>query len=64
VPVTGATKIYLNLKSHKSRKVNFKLKKLPVTLPAGTYYLVAELLTPSGATSVAATTETIQVTAA
>ncbi|HEX4124621.1 MAG TPA: choice-of-anchor Q domain-containing protein [Tepidisphaeraceae bacterium] len=64
VLLTATTKIYPSFKSHKSRTVKFKLRSFPATLPAGSYYLVAELVTPTGATSVAATTVHVQITSA
>ena len=60
VLVTSLSK-KLSLKSGKGAVVNFNIKSLPSSLPNGSYHLLAEVVDPSGNSSLAATTQTIQV---
>jgi hypothetical protein len=53
-----------SLKAGKRHGFNFNIKSLPTTLGDGTYHLLAEVIDPTGATDVAATTQTIQLAAA
>ena len=53
----------LSLKSGKGAVVNFNIKSLPSSLPNGSYHLLAEVVDPSGNSSLAATTQTIQLAA-
>ena len=46
----------LSLKSGKSTMVPFHVRSLPASLPSGTYYFLADITDPTGATDVAAST--------
>jgi hypothetical protein len=54
----------VSIKSGKSRSFSFNIKALPATLADGSYHLLAEVIDPSRASSVIATTQTVQVAAA
>jgi hypothetical protein len=60
VLVTSLTK-KVSLKADKEKTFSFSIKSLPPALADGTYHLLAQVVDPSGATNVAATTQTIQV---
>lgn len=53
----------LALNTGRAATVNFTLKPLPSTLPAGIYMLVAQVIDPTGATNLIASSQTIQVVA-
>jgi hypothetical protein len=61
--ITSATK-KIFLKPNASRIFNFNLKSLATGLADGNYHLLAEVIDPSGATSVIATGQTVKVAAA
>jgi hypothetical protein len=54
----------VSLKTGQRQAINFNIRSFPPTLPDGTYHLLAEVIDPFGATSVLATTQTVQVAAA
>ncbi len=62
-PLTQMSLKNLTLKAGKNKSLNFKLSSLPATLPAGTYYLLAEVIDPNGAANVVASTKTVSVAA-
>jgi dUTPase len=51
------------LKAKKSRAMTLRLTTLPAYLPAGTYHLLAEVVDPTGATSLVASSLTLVVVA-
>jgi hypothetical protein len=53
----------LTLKGGKTHAFTFNLRSLPRTLAKGTYHLLVQVIDPTGASSLAATTQTIQLAA-
>jgi hypothetical protein len=51
----------LVLRANQHQTLLFSAKSLPGSLPAGTYYLLAEVTDPSGGVSLTATTQTVTV---
>lgn len=53
----------VSLKTGKAKSFNFTLRSFPSSLPAGTYYLLAEAVDPTGAAYTTAATQSVQVAA-
>ncbi len=63
IAVASISSKNLTLKAAGSKAFNFNLKSFPATVPAGTYYLLAEVVDPTGATNIVASTKTFSVAA-
>lgn len=59
----GSQQKNLTLKTARAKLVNLKVKSLPSTVPNGTYYLLAQVVDPTGATNLVASTQTVTVAA-
>jgi hypothetical protein len=53
----------LTLKTGQHAAITTVIRSLPASLPAGSYYILAEVTDPSGAVNIAATSATVAVTA-
>ncbi len=54
----------LSLKTGQGKPINFRVKELPASLANGVYHLLAEVISPTGASSLVASSQTIDVAAA
>jgi hypothetical protein len=59
--VYSATERNVSLKTDGHTQVNINSKPLPASLPAGTYFLIAQVTDPAGQTASVATTRTLSV---
>jgi dUTPase len=61
--LVGTFSISATIKSGKIRAWSLRLTSLPSSLPADTYHILAEVVDPTGAASLVATSQTLQVLA-